>query len=252
MTQEEPNDQPEAELAVLRERIVYLQEALAAISRGGVDAVVFGEPEQVYTLTSADRPYRVIVESMGEGAVTLSERGVILFVNPQVAEFLGVGASSMVGRDFADFVSEPQQAALATLLDGGGAETRRAEVTFERPDGTTVPFLVAATDLDIEGVLVHCLVLTDLTLQKMLEAQAAAHAAQAQRRQVAREVNDTIVQGLVAAETALDLGRLDYAREVIGRTSSQARSWIGDLTDDHELAPGMAVRSTPAEDTGRQ
>ena len=42
------------------------------------------DQEQVYTLTSADRPYRVIVESMGEGAATVSERGVILFANPQL------------------------------------------------------------------------------------------------------------------------------------------------------------------------
>ncbi|MGD5691097.1 hypothetical protein QUT48_22970, partial [Xanthomonas citri pv. citri] len=76
----------------LRGQIDYLQQALTAISSGGVDAVVMGEPEQeqVYTLTSADRPYRVIVERMGEGAATVSERGVILFANPQLAAFLAV------------------------------------------------------------------------------------------------------------------------------------------------------------------
>ena len=88
------------------EQIAYLQEALAAISSGGVDAVVLGSPEneQVYTLTNADRPYRVIVERMGEGAATVSERGVILFANPRLAQFLGIERDSMIGRDLTTYV----------------------------------------------------------------------------------------------------------------------------------------------------
>lgn len=241
-------DRASAELQLLREQIAYLQQALSAISSGGVDAVVFGAPdnEQVYTLTSADRPYRVIVESMGEGALTLSEHGVILFLNQQVADFLGVERDSLIGRDFADYVSDDERAALAPLLDEGGPETRRAELQITRSDGAAVPFLVAVTDLDIEGVLVRCLVLTDLTMHKRVEAQAAAEAAEAERHRVAREVNDSIVQGLVAAEMALDLGQVAYARDVVARTSGQAREWIGDLTGEAALVPGMAVRSTPA------
>ena len=122
---------------------------------------------------------------------------------------------------------------------------RRAEVTIARPDGTPVPFLVVATDLDIEGVLVHCLVLSDLTMQKQIEQQMAQEAALAERQRVAREVNDTIVQGLVTAEMALDLGQLDHARAVIASTSNRARHWIGELAGDH-LEPGMALRSAPA------
>ena len=40
--------------------------------------------EQVYALVSADRPYRLIVEAMNEGAVTVSPRGVILDANPRL------------------------------------------------------------------------------------------------------------------------------------------------------------------------
>ena len=90
MNDEEPTQEPD--LQELVQQIAYLQEALTAIGSGGVDAVVLGSPEneQVYTLTNADRPYRVIVERMGEGAVTVSERGVILFANPRLAQFIGV------------------------------------------------------------------------------------------------------------------------------------------------------------------
>ena len=87
-----------------------------------------------------------------------------------------------------------------------------------------MPFLVAVTDLDIDDVHVRCLVLTDLTVQKAMEKQLAKRAADMERQHLVREVNDTIVQGLVTAEMALDLEEYDYARGVIAHTSEQARA----------------------------
>ncbi len=239
----------DTDLTELRRQISYLQETLDAISSGGVDAVVMGNPEQeqVYTLTSADRPYRVIVERMGEGAATVSARGVILFANPQLASFLGIERDSMIGRDITDYVGQAQQAVLADLLATEAAETRRAELMLDgQQRSTEVPVLVAATALDLDGVLVRCLVFTDLTMQKQVEQQIAEESAQAERQRVAREVNDTIVQGLVTAEMALDLERFSDARKAIVGTSLHARRWIGELAVDHQVQPGTAVRSTPA------
>ena len=69
-------DWAERERALLRE-IGDLSAALDVIRSGGIDAVMMPGPEgeHLYTLTSADRPYRVLVEEMGEGAATLSQRG---------------------------------------------------------------------------------------------------------------------------------------------------------------------------------
>ncbi len=241
-------DSPESDLEELVEQIAYLKEALAAIRSGGVDAVVMGAPEneQVYTLTNADRPYRVIVEKMGEGAATVSERGVILFANPRLAQFLGIERDTMIGRDLTTYIDQEQQAALASLLETKATETRRAEFTLVATDNSDVPVLVAATAIDLEGVLVRCLVFTDLTMQKQAEHQVVEGFARAERRRVAREVNDTIVQGLVTAEMALDLERYEDARRAIASTSSKARRWIGVLAVDHQVQPGTALRDAPA------
>ncbi len=245
----ERSGSPEPEHADLFAQIAYLQEALTAIRSGGVDAVVLGPPEgeQVYTLTNADRPYRVIVERMGEGAATVSERGIVLFANPRLAQFIGIERDTMIGRDITDYVGPEQQPALARLLTTQDAETRRTELTIATTDGSHVPVLVAATALDLEGVVVRCLVFTDLTMQKQVERQQAEEAAQAERQRVAREVNDTIVQGLVTAEMALDLERYGEARRAIAGTSAQARRWIGELAVDHQVQPGTAVRDAPAQ-----
>src|SRR5664279_5585063 len=80
-----------AELTRLRSQLEDLLAAFTAIRGGGVDAIMVGDPndERLYTLTSADRPYRVIVEEMGEGAATVSERGMLLYVNRRLTELIG-------------------------------------------------------------------------------------------------------------------------------------------------------------------
>lgn len=238
------------ELDELRQQVTYLQQALAAVGGSGVDAVVVGEPdsEQIYTLASADRPYRVIVEHMGEAAATVSERGLILYANPRFAEVLGAERQSMAGRDIADYIPVEQLPQLTEVLAARSEITRRTELTLTGDDGREVPFLVAVTDLDLgeDDVVLRCLVLTDLTMQKMVERQVAAEAARTERQQVAHEVNDTIVQGLVAAEMALDLGQFDFARSLVSRTSEHARHWIGELAGAEQLQPGKAKRLGPA------
>lgn len=237
-----------AVLDELRQQVTDLRRALAEIGGGGVDALVVGDPADpaIYTLAAAERPYRFIVERMGEGALTVSEHGVVLYANPRMADFLGTPADAMVGRDIVDFVPVDQLPALTHLLGDTAESTRRAELVLPGTAGADVPYLVTATDIVGDDLRLRCLVFTDLTMQKLVERQVAEEAARAERQQVAIEVNDTIVQGLVAAEMALDLEDHDLARQVVARTSDHARQWIGALAGDGSLGPGTAVRSHPA------
>ena len=45
--------------------------------------------QHVYTITNADRPYRLLIEQMKEGAVTLSNTGLIVYCNEAFASLLG-------------------------------------------------------------------------------------------------------------------------------------------------------------------
>jgi hypothetical protein len=67
----------QAEILALRARLQEAQETLDAIRTGSVDAVVVSgaQGNQIFTLQGADTAYRVLVESMQEGAVTVAADG---------------------------------------------------------------------------------------------------------------------------------------------------------------------------------
>ena len=74
-------DEESAGVDQLRARLAEAEETLRAIRHGEVDAllIVDGAGERVYTLRSADAPYRALVEQMQEAAVTLNTKGDIIY-----------------------------------------------------------------------------------------------------------------------------------------------------------------------------
>ena len=156
------------ELERLRDQVDDLRQALDAIRDGEVDAVVVGGPdgEQLYTQVNADRPYRVIVEEMGDGALTVSERGIVLYANERMASLLGRPRSRLLGRDVTELVGPAVAPRLSDLLTAAPGETRRAELDLLGKDGAHVPVLASVTGLEIEGVVVRCLIVADLTEQR--------------------------------------------------------------------------------------
>src|ERR1043165_6873515 len=72
-----------AQIKELRERTRELEETIEAIRGGQVDALVINAPsgDQIYTLQGAEHPYRVMVESINEGAAMMDRHGVVLYAN---------------------------------------------------------------------------------------------------------------------------------------------------------------------------
>src|SRR6476469_9826859 len=103
-------EQLEAELSSLRLQLEEANDTVEAIRTGQVDALVIKEDSghQLYTLKSADQTYRVFIEKMNEGAVTLNEAGVILYSNTRFASMVNLPLSNVIGIEFSDFVSEQQ------------------------------------------------------------------------------------------------------------------------------------------------
>src|SRR6266545_931689 len=110
----------------LRARLADAEEMLRAIRQGEIDAlVVEGERgKQVYTLHSADEPYRNLVEQMQEGAVVLTFTGDILYCNARFAELVGEPIEAVFASRFDRFINAPDRYAFETMLQAGSGRVR--------------------------------------------------------------------------------------------------------------------------------
>ena len=118
-----------AELAEVNVRLFEAEDSLRAIRSGEVDALVVStaQGEQLFTLRSADYAYRVMVEEMGEGAVTLSEEGTILFCNHRFAELAAAPIERLVGWPIRAFLSPAGAASLERAMERKTSQRQEIE-----------------------------------------------------------------------------------------------------------------------------
>ena len=90
----------------LHSRLVEIEEALTAIRNGEVDAIMVSgkKGEQVYSVSSAETPYRTFIEEMSEGAVTLTKEGTILYCNRRFAEIVHAPYNRVIGSSLKHFI----------------------------------------------------------------------------------------------------------------------------------------------------
>jgi PAS domain S-box-containing protein len=161
-----------SEIEELRAQLEEAEETLRAIRQGEVDALVVTErsTERVYTLKSADRPYRLMIECMRQGAVTLTGEGMVLYCNASFAEMLGSPLQAIIGSEVQRLVAPSSRDTFAALLRQ--EEDGRGEILLLRAEGDPLPVYVAFSELPLEEPeeMVLCMVVTDLAEQKRSES----------------------------------------------------------------------------------
>ena len=158
------------ELVLVQEKLREAQETLDAIRSGEVDAVVVSgaNGSQIYSLTSAEQPYRVYVERMQEGAVTISADGMILYCNQRFAQMLSQPLERVISSGIRSHLPEEAWETIARVLQES-EEAAKLECLLQRADGAAVPVHLTANSLPLGDQAVICLVVTDLTEQKCQE-----------------------------------------------------------------------------------
>ena len=191
-----------SEIERLRARLAEAEEMLRAIRAGEVDAVVVAEKQgaRVFTLEGAEHAYRVLIESINEGALTLTMDETILYANRRFAEMVRCPLEQVAGGSFQRFLSTEDRRALGALM-------RKARST-----GSTIQALLIAGDgsrLPVQ-VSIGCsrqtisMVVTDLTEVRKSEAmlrelsRRVVNAQESERGRVAGELHDHITQRLCA------------------------------------------------------
>ncbi len=205
----------------LQERVNELEETLRAIRSGEVDALVVSAPkgDQVFTLQGAEHPYRLLVETIDEGAATLSNDGTILYSNRSFATIFDAQLERFIGTSIENFVSGEYLDALRALIQSAGTGTgsARGEIRLRDRDGRARTVRLTLTRSTQFGMETLCAVATELT--ELVETNEALRVTESslrqlsgrllqlqdeERRRIARDLHDTTGQKIAALSMSLD------------------------------------------------
>lgn len=199
---------PSRELAELRARLADAEETVRAIRSGEVDAVMVEGKQgpQVFTLQGAEHAYRVLIESMHEGALTLTADMVVLYANQCFGRMVKCPLEQVMGGSFRRFLSPADQATLRPLLKRAGPSGSKIQALLHAGDGSQMPAQISIRPLTKNGSnrATIGMVVTDLTEARRTEErlralmQRVVQVQEAERGRVALELHDNITQLLCA------------------------------------------------------
>ena len=160
---------PPSQEEILQQRLKEAEDTLQAIREGAVDALIVetGEGDQVFTLKSADYPYRLIIDNMIQGAVIFDDAGIIFYANSTFAGMVNHSHQELFGYSLNSFIAEEDWEFFRALSSShshsaGGTGTIRL-VPKGRHD---LAVFVGLVSIKIDNQYLHCAILTDLTEQK--------------------------------------------------------------------------------------
>ena len=269
---------PSQELAKLHARLAEAEGTLHAIRTGEVDAVVTAGKDglQVFTLEGAGHAYRVLIESMNEGALILTADKTILYANHCFARMVKCPLEQVMGSSLRRFLSAKDRAALRPLLTGSAKSGSKIQVLLQAVSGTEMPAQISARLLPGQGSNRGTIgmVVTDMTEARRNEEQLRSlthrvvQVQEAERGRVALELHGHITQllcaVLVRCQTLADqlsprdaLARQEAIklREMLGQAASEveriSRNLRPSILDELGLVALMRDVSTEfAERTG--
>ena len=159
--------------AALREA----QETLEAIRAGEVDAVLVDGPkgQQVYTLEGPDKPFRIFVEHMQEGAVTIDLQGMIVYSNRYFAQLIGAPLSNLLGAPLENYIAPIALETFRARMREAAARPVHADCSLRSEQGKTIPAQVAIAALPSMDEPMLGLVFTDLSERERANELQVAH-----------------------------------------------------------------------------
>ena len=162
-----------AQIGELTSQLNEAQETIEAIRTGEVDAFIVknSNGHELYTLKSADQTYRIFIEKMMEGAVTVSKDGIILYSNTSFANMVNLSLAKVLGVAFESFIPAASRAAINQLIEKAWTEECKAEINFPGKNNKPRPVLLSMNILETDGGPALSIIVTDLSFQKETQEQ---------------------------------------------------------------------------------
>lgn len=160
-------------LKLLEETEYLLEEAndtLEAIKSGQIDALILKDDDghSIFTLRTADHSFRIFIEQMSEGAVTLSRDGLILYTNSSFARIVDLPLEKIIGSSFNRFILPADQLNWSQIMAKAWNEHIKIELHLSCKS-CKVPVLLSLKMLELNDGLSMSIIITDLSVLKEAE-----------------------------------------------------------------------------------
>lgn len=204
MTEQSNSNNPLlAEIEELRQQLEEATDTINAIRTGQVDALVVKDEQghQLYTLKTADQTYRVFIEKMNEGAVTVNKDGVVLYCNTRFAEMAATALDQIIGTPLLKYVPNASQVKLQNLIDGSWNGDCKQEIIIKDGGGKDMPCLFSCTTIELDTGTSLSLIVTDLTILKATEKELQLRNEQLEEARSATEMLNESLEATVKERT---------------------------------------------------
>jgi len=165
-----PKTRAEAQGQSLEQPLAEAEAVLHAIRAGEIDALLVADHQggRVLELQGAEHDYRLMIEEMGEGAMTLTATGHIYFANPRMAAMLERAPEDLIDTTLAELICETDRPAYLTWLHNPSPRPQqRLELRLRGQGSSLIACHVSLTELPIahkQGAF--SVIVTDLTEQQ--------------------------------------------------------------------------------------
>ena len=238
----------------LKNRLEETEETLRAIRQYMVDAFVVTRSSgvEVVTLSDAGFPYRWMVESMNEGAVTLIADGTIFYCNSRFSEMVHVDCEKLIGVRFQDLILPEEQNSFEILFKQAGRTASRGEFCIQPPAGKCTPVQLSIYALEGDSSGGIAVLATDISERVQAEekirslASQLTVAEQEERQRISQILHDDLQQHLFAIKTQLAFLMNDNDQTKISATTREELKQIQLLLSDAiGITRGLSVDLSP-------
>ncbi len=150
----------------LKRDLLVSNKPIAAIKTGDIDALVVKNKKELklYTEATAYKVYRILIEKMNEGAVTLNKAGIILYCNACFANMVNTPLQKVIGRGLRKFIAHSSKENFDSLLKLGAEKNIKEELDLDLSQGKTTPVLMSVSAFSVDDNFILSAVITDLTI----------------------------------------------------------------------------------------
>ena len=238
----------------LRNRLAETEETLRAIQEYMVDAFVVNRENgiQVVTLNESEIPYRMMVESMNEGAITLIPDGTIFYCNSRFGEMMQTEPEKLVGMLFTKLITPEEQGMFELIFQQAGSHGMRAEFHFQTAKERRVPIQLSVYTLGPDKMSGIAILATDIS-ERVQSAEKIRSLAskltlveQEERHRISQVLHDDLQQRLFAIKAQLSFLHDFFEKDKLSAGAhSELEQIQGSLSEAIAITRNLSIDLNP-------